>query len=331
MKMKRILFALASILGIALVISGCGSAGSSASKYPNKPIQLIVPFAPGGATDTFARLVADYVSSHSDATVQVVNKEGAGGLSGTNEVLRSKPDGSELVATAASSTLLNFAMNQKGPYQASGLGMVARVSLSPVVLIVKAGSPYKTANDLLAAVKQDPGKFKIGTSSLAGPSTFGVGSLLKTAGIDPSKPKLVVLNSGASVVTAVAGGQVDFAAQLAPEVQELLKGGKVRGLAVSSDSPIASLGDVPTGSQAGIPSFNDQSVSGLAGPKGLPKNVIDFWDSMMKKATSDPTFTAKLAGIGSVPAYQPATEYQDWNNSQITKETDVAKSLNISQ
>jgi tripartite-type tricarboxylate transporter receptor subunit TctC len=321
---------LAIAAALPLLVTGCAISKGGSSAYPNKPIQLIVPFAPGGATDTFARLVANYVQSHSDAKVQVVNKEGAGGLVGTYEVLESQPDGSELVATADSSTLLNFAMNQKGPYAASGLGLVARVSLSPVVLIVKAGSPYKTAGELLNAVKKNPTQFKVGTSSLAGPSTFGVGALLSADGINPSKPKLVVLNSGASVVTAVAGGQVDFAAQLAPDVEELVKGGKVRALAVSSSTPLASLGNTPTGAAAGIPSFNEQSVSGIAGPKNLPKNVIDFWQSMMQKATSDPSFMAQLAQIGSVPAYQSAAGYQTWNESAISHEAEVAKSLGIS-
>jgi tripartite-type tricarboxylate transporter receptor subunit TctC len=317
---------------LLLPLAACGERGSSGatSDYPSKTIDLVVPFAPGGATDTFARLVADYASSKGDAKVRVVNKEGAGGVSGTNEVVGAKADGYTLIATAASNTMLNFAMKQDIPYTTDDLTLISRVSLSPLVLIVNANSPYQSAEDLVAAVSKDPSSFRIGTSALGGPSTFGVGQMLLSRDIDPSAARLVVLNGGAPTVTAVAGGQVDFAAQLAPEVLQLIRSGKIRGLAVSSSARVDSL-DVPTADEAGIPEFVHQSVSGIAGPAQLPEEVVAFWEKLMKSATSDPDFVSKLAEIGSTPAHQGSAEYTAWNTEQIKIASDVAARMRIAK
>lgn len=329
--MKRSVVAL-TVVPLVLTVA-CANENSpssdDAADYPTENIQIIVPFAPGGATDTFARIVADYASANSDVQVQVVNKEGAGGVTGTNEVATSTNDGYTLVATAASSTMYNFSTEQDVPYEPDDLTFLARVSLSPLVLIVKADSPYQTAEDLMTAVAADPTSFRIGTSSLAGPSTFGIGDLLLAQGIDPTDPKLVVLNSGATTVTSVAGGQVEFAAQLAPEVQQLLEGGQIRGLAVSSEESVPSLKGVPTAAEAGIPEFDNASVSGLAGPADLPEPVIEFWEELLAEAVEDEQFLAKLNEIGSVPAFLGTEDYTAWNDEQIEKSAELAVDLGV--
>lgn len=331
-RIKRLAAALA-VVPIAFV-TACANesqSGEGARDYPTENVELIVPFAPGGATDTFARLVAEYASANSDVEVQVVNKEGAGGITGTNEVVTSKNDGYTLIATAASNTMYNFATNQEIPYETSDLTLLSRVSLSPLVLIVKADSPYQTAEQLLDAVAANPTSFNVGTSSLAGPSTFGVGELLSARGVDPADPKLVVLNSGAATVTSVAGGQVDFAAQLAPEVQQMIAGGQVRGLAVSSAEPVASLEGVPTAAEAGVPEFDNASVSGIAGPADLPEPVMEFWTDLFATAVEDEEFLARLTDIGSVPAYLDVDDYTSWNDEQIALAAGLAVELGVAE
>lgn len=331
MKNTRLITTLAVAAVAAVGLAGCsGSSGEPASDYPTSPIEITVPFAPGGATDTFARMIADYAQEEGyDASV--LNKEGAGGIVGTQSVLTSQPNGYSIAATAASSSLLNFAIGTDIPYEPDDFTYLARVTLTPLVLVVPGDSPYENVRDLLDAVKANPGDFSFGTSAAGGPSTFGLGELLLAEGIDPSDLKMVIFNGGAPTVTAVAGGQVDFAAQLAPEVMQLSKDGTIRPLAISSDTAIAAL-DAPTNEEAGVPDFSHQSVSGLAGPADLPGEVVEFWEGLIQKALDDPDFVEKVeTQLGAQPAYLSSEDYRAWNLEQIETATDLAAQLNITQ
>ncbi|GAA5146536.1 tripartite tricarboxylate transporter substrate binding protein [Microbacterium pseudoresistens] len=332
MKKKRIITALAVATVAAIGLAGCSGNGGSAAEedYPTSSIDITVPFAPGGATDTFARMIAEYAESEGHQAT-VLNKEGAGGIVGTQAVLNSKPDGYSIAATAASSSLLNFTIGTDVPYDPEDFTYISRVLLTPLALVVPGDSPYQNVRELLDAVKKNPGNFSFGTSAAGGPSTFGLGELLISEGIDPSELKMVIFNGGAPTVTAVAGAQVDFAAQLAPEVMQLTKDGTIRALAISSDRPIAGL-DAPTNEEAGVPAFSHQSVSGLAGPADLPPNVVEFWQDLIQKALDDPEFQKKVEEqLGAQPAYLSGADYLEWNLDQIKTYTELAAQLNITE
>lgn len=328
---KRIITGAAAILAAAISLTGCTGSGPAAEEdYPTSAIEITVPFAPGGATDTFARMVANYAEDQG-YNVSVLNKEGAGGIVGTQAVLTSKPDGYSIAATAASSSLLSFAIGTEIPYEPEDFTYISRVTLTPLALVVPGNSPYKTVRELLDAVKKNPGDFSFGTSAAGGPSTFGLGELLLSEGIDPSELKMVIFNGGAPTVTAVAGEQVDFAAQLAPEVMQLSKDGTIRPLALSSDTPIAGL-DAPTNEEAGVPSFSHQSVSGLAGPADLPDAVVKFWQNLIEEALADPDFVSQVENqLGAQPAYLSGEDYREWNLDQIETSKNLATELNITQ
>lgn len=331
---KMVIVAASTAIGL-LFAAACGTDSNqevesdSEDSYPVEQIELVVPFAPGGATDTTARLIADYVNDNRSVTVSVVNKEGAGGMSATNDVVNGKTDGSSIIMTAASNTLLNFAIEQDVPYDEDQINFISRVSLSPLGLIVGPDSPYDNAEELLDAVTEDPGSFSIGTSGLGAPSTIGIGEFFLENGVDTSKLKIVVLNSGAEAVTAVAGGQVDMAAQLLPEVQQMVLGDKVKGLAVSGDDRNDALPDIPSASEANIPAFSHQSVSGIAGPQGMDEQAVVFWEDVLNEATSDEEFAEKLLSIGSVPAFLDSEDYTQWNAEEIENAKGVATSLDI--
>ncbi|WP_167133023.1 Bug family tripartite tricarboxylate transporter substrate binding protein [Paramicrobacterium chengjingii] len=326
---KRIIAAVATLAALVISVTGC-TASSTDTDYPTSSIEITVPFAAGGATDTFARLIAKYAEGQGH-NVTVLNKEGAGGIVGTEAVLTSKPDGYSIAATAASSSLLNFTIGTEIPYEPEDFTYISRVLLTPLALVVPGDSPYQSARELLDAVKENPGNFSFGTSAAGGPSTFGLGELLLSEGIDPSDLKMVIFNGGAPTVTAVAGGQVDFAAQLIPEVTQLSKDGTIRPLAISSDTPIAGL-EAPTNEEAGIPDFSHQSLSGLAGPPDLPDNVVEFWENLIQNALDDPDFRDQVENqLGAQPSYLSGEDYRQWNLDQIEKYTELAAKLNITK
>jgi tripartite-type tricarboxylate transporter receptor subunit TctC len=328
---KRIITALAAAAVVAAGLAGCSSNGDeAASDYPQSTIEITVPFAPGGATDTFARMISDYAQQEGYKAT-VLNKEGAGGIVGTQAVLTSQKDGYSVTATAASSSLLNFAIGSEIPYDPDDFTYLARVTLTPLALVVPGDSPYQTARELLDAIKENPDDFSFGTSAAGGPSTFGIGELLLSEGIDPSALNMVIFNGGAPTVTAVAGGQVDFAAQLAPEVMQLAKDGTIRVLSLSTDTPIDGM-DAPTNADADIPAFSHQSVSGLAGPADLPEDVVEFWEGLVQDALADDDFVKKVeTQLGAQPAYLSGEDYLTWNLEQIKAATELAAQLNIAQ
>ena len=318
----------ASALAVALAaLSGCAQA--PAASYPSKPIDIIVPFSPGGGTDVVAQIVADRVSSKWNQPVNVVNKPGGGGTPGTVEAIQAQPDGYTMTMLAASTSILNLAIQTDLPYKWNDVTHVARIAITPLVLVVKADSPYQTAKDLVEAIKQDPSKFKFGSSGVAGPSTFGVAQLLDDAGIDPTKVDVVPFNGGAPALAAVAGGHVDFAAQNLSEVLSLVEGKQLRALAVSGDEKAAELPDVPTATEAGYPGFKQVGVFGMAGPKGLPENVISAWESAVSEAMKDSAFTDKLKQTGNIPSYLGSKEYTSWTEDQVNSATSLAKTLGL--
>jgi len=302
------------VLFLWFLLSAGGSAivwsvAEATPAYPSKSVDIVVPFAPGGVTDLVARSVADQARRMWKQPINVINKAGASGTTGTWEVRNARPDGYTMLMQVVT-LVTNPAIQPDLPYKWDDLAFVARVSTSPLVLIVKGNSSYKTMKELVAAIKKDPGQFKYGTSGRGGSSTFSTVQIAEQAGFDPTGPTEVVLGGGAAVVTAVAGGHVDFAVQYLSEVIDLIKGNRLRGLAITGEKRFQELPEVPTSSEAGFAKMNLQPFAGLLGPKKIPREVIDAWNQALKEILADQNFAAKLQSLGSLPAYLTPEEFK---------------------
>jgi tripartite-type tricarboxylate transporter receptor subunit TctC len=284
---------------------------------------MLVAFAPGGSTDLVARALADKVSKVWGQPINVVNKAGGSGTTGTVEAIQAKPDGYTVLMHVTSSGILNPAIQSDLPYKWDQFAFVARVNTSPLVVTVKADSNWKTLTDLVNDVKKDPANFTYGTSGPGGPSTFATAQIMEQAGIDPGKLTKVVLGGGAPTMTALAGGQVNFAIQNLSEVIDLIKGGKLRGLAVSNDVRVKALPDVPTAKEAGYDKFTLQGWNGVVAPANFPKAAVDSWNKVVKDALADPAFADKLESMGLIPAYLGPDEFK----ASLKKDYDYALGL----
>jgi tripartite-type tricarboxylate transporter receptor subunit TctC len=306
-KHKQCLF----LLTLPFVIWAIAFWGSmeAVAGYPTKGVDIIVPFAPGGSTDLVARIVAEQVKKTWKQPINVINKAGASGTTGTWEVRNAKPDGYTMLMQVIT-VVTNPAIQPDLPYKWDDLAFVSRVAVTPLVLIVKAGSPYKTMKDLVEAMKKDPGQFKYGTSGKGGSGTFSTVQMAEQAGFDPTKVTQVVLGGGIAVVTAVAGGHVDYGVQYLSEVIDLIKGNKLSGLAITSEKRVETLPDVPTAKEAGFEKMNLQPFAGLLGPQGIPKEIIDAWNKVLKEILSDKNFTTRLRALGALPAYLGPEEFK---------------------
>lgn len=302
---------------------------AQAAQYPTRSIEMVVPFGAGGSTDLVGRLVASNVSKKWGQAITVINKTGASGTTGTLAAIQARPDGYTLLVTGSTTTIINNALQKELPYKWNDMRYVARLGLTPVAVIVKADSPYRTLKELVDAVKADPAKFKAGTGGIGGSSTFGTGKLLLAAGIDPSKVDLVVFEGGAPTAVAVAGGHVHFASQPISEVISLVRAGKLRALGVSSPQRSADLPDVPTCIEAGYPSADFVSVSGLAGPAKLPDAIVSEWEKVLDEAFRDKTFAEAMLKVGTVPAYLNARDYTAWTRDQQGPALELAEKLKL--
>jgi tripartite-type tricarboxylate transporter receptor subunit TctC len=312
-------------------LAGFTPSAQAAAAYPTKPITLICPFSAGGASDLVGRAVADYLTKKWGQPVSVVIKTGAGGTTGTVAGLQSPPDGYTLFLAGNSNGTINPALEKNLPYKWDQATMVTRVATNTMVLIVKADSKWKTVKELVDDIAKNPKNFKLGTGSPAGPSTFCCAQILGGAGIDITLPSRVVFQGGAPVVTAVAGGHVDFASQSISEILPLLEAGKIRGLAVTSTERAKQLPNIPTGKEVGYPGFRWLGYSGIQGPPKLPDELVKQWADAIREAMGDPEFQKKMADVGATPSFLGPEEFKSFLKNDYTEAVQVLDKLGIRQ
>ena len=326
MRMK-FLFGLAGVL----CLTSIPAISTAQSNYPSRPIDLVVPYATGGATDTLARLLAKYVSDKKGITVNVVNKPGGGGIVGVREVLTAKPDGYTMLADTHGASTMIGAFNDPAdvPFDWRNRTWIGMMDKDVVLFIVKEDSPWKTLKDVAEFAKQNPGKLRWGTTGRGGIAIPAMQQFFTASGIPPQSvaSTQVLFKSGGEGPVALAGGHIDLAAQQIPEALSLIQAKKVRALAVISDKRLSVFPDVPTVAEAGYPNIDAVGWHGVSGPPGLPKNVQDYWVTLLREANQDPAFREMLEKVQKVPVFLGPTELKAFTDAEYEKYLDVARKL----
>lgn len=277
-----------------------------AQGYPARPLRFVVPFPPGGGTDTTARLIAEKFSSLLGWTVVIDNKPGAGGNIGLDFVAKAPADGYTIGMGQAANLAINPSLYPKMPFEPlKDLTPIVSVADQPVVLVVRAESPFKTLEDLVKAAKAQPGKVGV---AQAGNGTVGhlAGELLeRRAGVE----LLQVPYKGAGpAMTDLLGGQVQAYFGNTVSVMGRLADGKARALAVSSARRIGALPKVPTVAEQGYAGFDATTWLGLVGPAGMPADAVARINAEAQKILARADVKEKLAHEGSEPT--PGTPQQ---------------------
>lgn len=277
-----------------------------AQAYPSRAIRFIVPFPPGGGTDTASRLMAEKFSTLLGWTVVVDNKPGAGGNIGLDAVAKSAPDGYTIGMGQASNLAINPSLYAKMPFDPlKDLTPIVSVAEQPVVLVVRADSPMKTFADFVQAVKASPGKVGL---AQAGNGTVGhlAGEMLQQrAGL---RVLQVPYKGAGPAMTDLLGGQVETYFGSAPSVMGQLAAGKVRALAVSSARRITALPNVPTVAEQGHAGFDATTWLGLVGPAGMPADAVARINAEAVKILARPDVKDRFVQEGSEPT--PGTPQQ---------------------
>ncbi len=286
-------------LGTVAALAALPMAAFGQAKWPDKPIRLIVPFPPGGGTDTLSRLVAEKVSAATKWTIVVENKPGGGGNIGLDAVAKAVPDGYTIGMGQTANLAVNPTLYKKMPYDAlKDFTPISLVAIQPQVLVVKADSPYKTLADLVNGAKAKPGDLSMAS---AGSGTVGhlTGELLARE----AKVKFlhVPYKGAGPALTDILGGSAQFGFLTLPSVASMLKANRLRALAVTSEKRLAALPNVPTVAESGYKGFVTESWYGLVGPAKLPPSIVAAINSEVEKALKQPDVIAKLDAEGNEP------------------------------
>jgi tripartite-type tricarboxylate transporter receptor subunit TctC len=317
-----------SLKGLALVVVALvGSVAleaSAAPEYPSRPIRLIAPSSPGGPHDLIDRVIGAKIAATLGQPVVIDNKPGGGMILATNALAKSAPDGLTL-GSVATPHVTNPFMVANLPYDtAKDFSPVAVVAIVPMVMVVRADSPYKDLKDLIAAAKQRPDAIKFSSPSVGGAPHLAGEMLKRSAGIEA----LHVPYKGIPEARfAVLRGDVDFLFD-SLESMELIRTGKLRSLGVATPDRLPALKDMPTLAES-IPGFTVEAFIGIMAPARTPPEIIRKLNTVINEAVLSQEVQSKFKEMMFVPVTMSIDQFKTLLDEQSLKWGNVVKSLNF--
>ncbi len=314
------------------VIALCFATQAFGQAYPSKPITFVIPFAAGGDSDLSGRNVAAHASKYlNNVPIVPVNRTGASGAIGTMAVRNAAPDGYTLLVARIATHAILPALDSKIQYKWNEFTMLSLIELNPYVCFVKSDSPIKTAADLVAEMRRNPGKLNYSTAGIGTSQAMAAQYFLSLAGLPNDAAVGVHYKGGGEVTSAVLGGQVQFACNNAPTVIPQVKAGTVRGL-FTTPTRLSEIPEVPNAADAGYPDMNRiVGWTALMGPPGLPKEVVDRWTEVFAKLANDREWQQGNARIGGIAAIRSPAETEKFVREQFEVYDKLITNLGIRQ
>ena len=316
------------LAGLSSVATGALPARAQ-GKYPDRPIKLVVPFAPGGATDVVGRLWAERMKPVL-GTIVVENRASGGGALGTTEVARAQGDGYTFLFGNTSTQVLLPVLMSKPPYDPiKDFTSIYILCNAPTVIVIHASVPATNLKDLIAYAKANPGKLSYGSAG-TGTLTNLAGELFKQLIKAPDIVHIPYKGS-APGVQDLAGGQIPMMTpNIGGPLLQFHRAGKVRILAVASETRLKVAPDIPTAAEAGLPGMIAGNFNGLFAPAGVPKPILDLVAEGTRKVVADPAFQELLVKSGFEPTASSSPEQaQELVRSELARWTPIMKATNF--
>jgi len=299
MKLNRRQFSM-----LALAAGASSVPAFAKGTYPERPIELIVPFAPGGGTDLSARLIVPYIEKYLNGTIAVINKPGAGGQVGAVQIARAKPDGYTIGFMNVPNTMMKPHERDAG-FTVDSFDPIANLFFDPAVLATRADSKYKTLADVVAECKARPGKVTIGSAGIGSNTHLDLLRFEHLAGI---KFHHIPYDGGAAPRTALLGGHLELIASALGDCQRFQKEGTIRMLGILTKERFPMAPDVPTYAEQGYP-LEGGASRGLVAPKGMDPGQIAAIEKAVEQALQDPELIKKAEEIALPLVFMNSKEY----------------------
>ncbi|MGI8896323.1 MAG: Bug family tripartite tricarboxylate transporter substrate binding protein [Casimicrobiaceae bacterium] len=311
----------------ALSCIGLFAAPASAQQYPSRLVKIVAPQTPGGATDVFARKMAQTLSERWGQPVVVENRAGAGGTVGTDAVAKSAPDGYTLLVTYAGSQAINPSLYQKLPFDSvKDFQTIATLASTPFFLIANPNRPFKDVAGMLAMAREKPDALTYASSG-NGSVNHLLGEMLKAeTGV---KILHIPYRGVAPAITDVIGGQVDTAFSSVPSVLQTIRSGDVRALAVSSAKRVAVAPDVPTIAESGLPGFDVNPWWGILAPAGIDMAIVRKINADVGEILATQEMKDFFAAQGAEPLVTSPDQFLKMLQADVEKWAKIVKGAGV--
>jgi tripartite-type tricarboxylate transporter receptor subunit TctC len=308
-----------------MLVAGMMAAGAAAaqSQYPDKPIRLIVPQAPGSATDTLARLIIAELAPIIGQTIVIENKPGAAFTIGLDLVAKSAPDGYTLGMAPVGAIAISPNMIAKVPYNVErDFQPVMLATRGHLLLAVSPKSPFHSVRDIIEAARRDPGKLTNASSASGSPGHVGAELFKVMTGTNIVH---VPYRGGAAATSDLIAGHVDIMFESLNSIAPHAKSGEVRALAVSGARRSPGFPELPTVAEAGVPGYDAPTWSGVVGPAGMPREIVMKLNTALNRVVTTPAFIQRFGVIGDEPAGGTPEEFGALIRNEVAKWADVIK------
>ncbi len=314
-----------SLLATAALFATLPGLGRAQAGYPNKPVRLIVPFAPGGTTDIVARVVSEKINGPLGQSLIVDNKAGGGGSVGATEIARSAPDGYTLGMATVSTTAANPAINPKIAYNPiTDFTPIINVAATPNVIAVHPSFPARDYPGFLAELKKNPGKYSYGSSG-----TGGIGHLQMELfkNLSGTFVTHIPYRGAGPALNDTVAGQVPMIFDNLPSALPFIQQGRLIAIVVAAPQRLTVLPNIPTFKEVGLEPVNRPAFYGIHGPKGMPKEIVDKIHDAVLKTLADPSVKKRIEDTGSIIIGNTPAQFA----AQIAAEFEVYKKVVAAQ
>jgi tripartite-type tricarboxylate transporter receptor subunit TctC len=318
----------AVMCAVAAIVGGATLVGAADLAFPKRAVDAVVPISAGGATDTWARTILPYLSKKWGVPINVVNKPGGSGVIGTVAVLSSAPDGYSVVVDGHIIPAVT-AVQADCPFKWSDPTPIAKMVSGPLAFAVPADSPWRTLKEALEAIRKDPESIKAGVGGVSMPAVFALAKLFDSLGIDFKRMSRVIFDGSAPTMAALAGKHVMLTSQPLIDAVAMLKGGKIRVLAISAPRRSPNLPDIPTGAELGYPAYDRQTFGGIAGPANLPPAIVKIFADGLQEALQDRAIIERLESRETMVDFQGPEEYRKFLETQYRENLAIAERLGL--
>ena len=322
---RRTLIRALTALTASLALAG----PALADNYPSRPITLVVPWGAGGGTDATARIIGALLEKELGQPVNVVNRTGGNGVVGHSAIATAQPDGYTLGMITVEISMMHWAgLTQLSPRDFTPVSLM---NIDPAGVTVRADSPYKNLDDLIKAIRANPGKFKASGTGQGGIWHLALAGMLKDLKVDVAAVPWVPSNGAAPAMNDLAAGGIEFVTCSLPESRALIDAGKARPLAIMASSPAALYPNVPTLKAATGSDWAIGAWRGIAAPKGLPADIQAKLGAAMKKIYDSKDYQSFMSGRGFGVIYADAKGFEQFMAKGDADMGTVMKSLGLAK